>query len=273
MDRPILPILPSPTPSGFHTLHSSHTVLFLDNCTTRPAILELPRRTPSPPPNIQTITMPGKHVRFNEENILYSPAPSSTPSPSLSESSLPSSSGPNTPPQRELLMNLGPVAIHPILAYHPYIFPINYDVSYTPNTAAANIKASPFVLDSYCLSQPATNPPIPVLSLQNDLLPWRCEIRASTRPFVTIEDVLSQLYRFLRVPGTREEFKAAPSQHVRDAIAGAYHNRCMRATSAEEYAEEQRKGLKRVDFLTGRTTFMGLSSTKLGPDAWVLNLQ
>ncbi|KAG2034089.1 hypothetical protein BDR03DRAFT_965796 [Suillus americanus] len=219
--------------------------------------------------------MPGKHVRFNEENIFYSPTPSdSTPSPTTSESSLPSSTGPITPPQlRELFMRLGPVNIHPILAYHPYVFPINYNVSYPPNTASANIRASPINLDSYCLAEPATNPPIPVLTLQNDFLPWRCEIRATTSHCVTVEDVLTQLYRFLRIPGTREEYKAAPNQHVRDTIAETYHNRCLRTSSAEAYAEEQRKGLKRVDFLMGRTTFMGLSSTKLGPDAWVLNLQ
>lgn len=251
-----------------------HTSLFTD---TRPVITELAStRIQSPTPTTtETITMPGKHVRFNEENIFYSPAPSeSTPSPTLSESSLPSSSGPTTPPQlRDLYMHLGPVAIHPILAYHPYVFPVNYDVSYPPNTASANIRASPINLDSYCLSEPATNPPIAVLSLQNDLLPWRCEIRASTSHYVTVQDVLTQLYRFLRTPGTRVEFKAAPSQYIRDTVAETYHNRCLRASSAEAYAEEQRKGLKRVDFLMGRTTFMGLSSTKLGPDVWVLNLQ
>jgi hypothetical protein len=265
MDSFVLPIIPS------------HTVLFTDSYSPRQAILELARtRILSPTPSTtDTITMPGKHVRFNEENIFYSPAPSeSTPSPSTSESSLPSSTGPITPPQfREFFMQLGPVAIHPILAYDPYVFPINYDISYPPNTARANIRASPINLDTHCLAQPATNPPIPVLSLQNDFLPWRCEIRASTTHYVTVEDVLIQLYRFLRTPGTRVEFKAAPSQHVRDAIAETYHNRCLRASSADAYAEEQRKGLKRVDFLMGRTTFMGLSSTKLGPDAWVLNLQ
>ncbi|KAG2156961.1 uncharacterized protein EDB93DRAFT_1045554, partial [Suillus bovinus] len=125
-------------------------------------------------------------------------------------------------------------------------------------------------LDTYRLAEPATNPPIPILSLQNDLLPWRCEIRASTCDYVTVEDVLTQLYRFLRIPGTRDEFKAAPSQRVRDVISEMYRNRCLRASTAEAYAEEQRKGLKRVDFLMGRTTFMGLSSTKLGPDTWVL---
>lgn len=256
---------------------TSPTVLFTDTYSSRQALIELARtRIQSPiPTTTETIIMPGKHVRFNEENIFYSPAPSeSTPSPSTSESSLPSSTGPTTPPQhREFFLNLGPVAIHPILAYHPYVFPINYNVSYPPNSASANARASPVNLDSYCLAEPATNPPIPVLTLQNDFLPWRCEIRASTSHYVTVEDVLTQLYRFLRTPGTREEFKAAPSQRVRDAIAEMYHNRCLRASSAEAYAEEQRKGLKRVDFLMGRTTFMGLSSTKLGPDAWVLNLQ
>lgn len=266
MEPFVLPIIPT-----------SHTVLFTDNYSPRRALIELARaRIQSPTPTTtETITMPGRHVRFNEENIFYSPVPSeSTPSPSTSESSLPSSTGPTTPPQlRELFMNLGPVAIHPILAYHPYVFPINYDVSYPPNTASANIRASPINLDSYCLAGPATTPPIPILSLQNDFLPWRCEIRASTSPYVTVEDVLIQLYRFLRTPGTREEYKAVPSQRARDTIAETYHNRCLRASSAEAYAEEQRKGLKRVDFLMGRTTFMGLSSTKLGPDVWVLNLQ
>lgn len=262
----------------FVLLSPSHTILFSEDYRQRSAILELAStraQSPTPTTTTETITMPGKHVHFNEENIFYSPTPSeSTPSPTLSESSLPSSSGPTTPPQlREHFMHLGPVAIHPILAYHPYVFPINYNVSYPPITASANIRASPINLDSYCLAEPATNPPIPVLSLQNDLLPWRCEIRASTSHYVTVEDVLVQLYRFLRIPGTREEFKAAPSQRIRDAISETYHNRCLRASSAEDYDEEKRKGLKRVDFLMGRTTFMGLSSTKLGPDAWVLNLQ
>ncbi|KAG1730098.1 hypothetical protein EDD22DRAFT_928916 [Suillus occidentalis] len=237
-------------------LSTSHTIPLSDDYRPRSVILELAStraQSPTPTTTTETITMPGKHVHFNEENIFYSPTPSeSTPSPTLSESSLPSSSGPTTPPQlREHFMHLGPVAIHPILAYHPYVFPINYNVSYPPVTASANI----------------------LLTLQNDLLPWRCEIRASTSPYVTVEDVLVQLYRFLRIPGTREEFKAAPSQRIRDTISETYHNRCLRASSAEDYEEEKRKGLKRVDFLMGRTTFMGLSSTKLGPDAWVLNLQ
>ncbi|KAG1903046.1 uncharacterized protein F5891DRAFT_113694 [Suillus fuscotomentosus] len=254
----------------------SPTVLFTGNYSPHPAIIELTSVRPQSPTPTTTeiITMPGRHVHFNEENIFYSPAPSeSSTSPTLSESSLPSSTGPTTPPQLREFIPLGPVTINPILAYHPFVFPINYDVSYPPNTASANIRASPFNLDSYRLAEAATSPPIPVLSLQNDLLPWRCEIRASTCFYVTVGDVLTQLYSFLRTPGTREEFKATPSQSIRDTISAVYRKRCSRASSAEAYAEEQRKGLKRVDFLMGRTTFMGLSSTKLGPEAWVLNLQ
>jgi hypothetical protein len=98
-------------------------------------------------------------------------------------------------------------------------------------------------------------------------------IYASKYPYVTVEDVLLQLYRFLRRPATREDYSAIPNHDVRDQIAESYKRRCSRASSAEEFAAEQSKGLKRVDFLLGRTRFMGLSSTKLGSDTWVLNLQ
>jgi len=263
---PVFGAHPNLTLSNIHTLQSSLASNDYRLFIPSPAI-DLASRPLSPLPNTQTI-MPGKHVHFNEENIFYSP--SATPSPSLTESSLPSSDGPYTPPQ--LKTPLGPVAIHPLLAFHPYVFPINYDVSRTPNTAYANIQASPVPLDSYRRSEPATNPPIHALTLKSDL-PWRCEIRASTLPYITVEDVLGQLYSFLRTPGTRDEYKAVPNQFSRDKIAESYGRRCSRASSAEEYAAEQRKGLKRVDFLMGRTTFMGLSSTKLGPDVWVLNLQ
>ena len=157
------------------------------------------------------------------------------------------------------------VGIHPLLAYHPCIFPINYDVSHMPDTASANVQASSIPLDSHRHTA-ATNPPNSVLSLKSDLLPWRCEIRASTHRYITVEDVLYQLYRFLRIPGTHEEYKAIPSQYMRDQIMESCKRRCLRA-------EGQNRVLKRVDFLIGRTTFMGLSSTELGPDVWVLNLQ
>lgn len=249
------------TPSNISALYSYG--LFI------PPATDLASTPPSPLSNTDTIIMPGKHVHFDDKNIFYSP--SATPSPTLSLSSLPSSSGPYTPPQFPI--HLGPVAIHPLLAFHPFVFPINYNVSYTPNAASANAQASPIALDSYHRAESATNPAIKALSLHCDLLPWNCEIRASTYPYVTVEDVLCQLYRFLRTPATSDEYKAVPDQRTRDTIAESYRTRCRRASTAEEYAGERSKGLKRVDFLMGRTTFMGLSSTKLGPDVWVLNLQ
>jgi len=167
-------------------------------------------------------------------------------------------------------INLGPVVIHPLLAYHPYISRINYDVSCTPDTAAANIQASPIPFNSHRRTEPASNPPIEVFSCKSGLLPWRCVISASTHHYITMEDVLFQLYRFFRTPATREEYKAIPNKDVRDQISESYKRRCSRASSAEELAVERSKGLKRVDFLLGRTKFMGLSSTELGPDTWVL---
>ncbi|KIJ59982.1 hypothetical protein HYDPIDRAFT_99616 [Hydnomerulius pinastri MD-312] len=175
--------------------------------------------------------MPGKQVRFNDDNIFYSPT--STPSPSFSESSLPSSSGPRTPPQNYIPLALptGPVAIHPLLGFHPKVAPIIYDVSYPPNTLAPNIHASPVSFPARVLDEPATQPPLHTLTL-----------------FMT----------------------ALPTQDAKDEVTLAFHTRCRRIPS--QYEEQKSKGVKRVDFLRNHTTFMGLSSTKRGPDVWAVNL-
>ncbi|KAH7920074.1 hypothetical protein BV22DRAFT_1021899 [Leucogyrophana mollusca] len=216
--------------------------------------------------------MPGKHVRFNEENIFYSPAPA-TPSPSHSDCSLPSSSGPRTPPQKVYSpLPTGPVVIHPLLAFDPRIPPINYDVSFPPNTLSPNIRSSPSALPPHVLAEPATNPPMATLTLINDVLPWTLTVQANSSSYVAVIDVLDAVYRFLRLTVSKPEYKALPSQEAKDLVSVAFSKRCHRAPTAETYEDEKQKGVKRVDFLVGHHKFMGLSSTKRGPDVWVLNL-
>ncbi|KAH0826806.1 hypothetical protein J3R83DRAFT_5230 [Lanmaoa asiatica] len=216
-----------------------------------------------------------KQVRFNEDNIFYSPK--SSPSPTLSESSLPSSgdsSGPCTPPQNNyasLPLPNGPVAIHPLLAFHPYVPPIIYDASLPPVTLAPNIHASPLSLPARILEEPATQPSMHTLTLVIDQLPWRLTI-PPMKHYVSVRDLLEALYCFLRHPVLSSEYNTLPTQALRDEVSIAFHNRCGRAPSREAANEQYQKGVKRVDFLRGRTRFMGLSSTKLGPDKWVLNL-
>lgn len=54
-------------------------------------------------------------------------------------------------------------------------------------------------------------------------------------------------------------------------ISTAFHQRVNR--DPWRAAVEEKKGLKRIDFLKGHNRFMGLSSTKLGPDMWTLNVR
>ncbi|KAF9218687.1 hypothetical protein BS17DRAFT_519974 [Gyrodon lividus] len=216
--------------------------------------------------------MPGKHVRFNDDNIFYSPK--SVSSPTLSDSSLPSSTGPRTPPQNTYLpltLPTGPVAIHPLLAFHPCVAPVIYDTSLPPHTLAPNVHASPHNLPASVVDEPATQPSMHTITLVNDRLPWRLTIPPS-KHFVSVRDLLEALYCFLRHPVLASEYNTLPTQQIKDEVAIAFHARCGRAPSKEAAAEQYHKGLKRVDFLRGRNRFMGLSSTKLGPDVWVLNL-
>lgn len=214
-----------------------------------------------------------KQVRFNDDNIFYSPKSS----PSLSDSSLPSSgdsSGPDTPPQNKyalLPLPNGPVAIHPLLAFHPYVPPIIYDASLPPLTLAPNIHASPLSLPARVLDEAATQPSMRTMTLLIEQFPWRLVI-PPTKHFVSVRDLVEALYCFLRHPVLPSEYNTLPTQALRDEVSIAFHNRCRRAPTKEAADEQYQKGVKRVDFLRGRTRFMGLSSTKVGPDVWILNL-
>ncbi|KAF8843845.1 hypothetical protein BDN67DRAFT_963677 [Paxillus ammoniavirescens] len=226
--------------------------------------------------------MPGKHVRFSDGNVFYSPKPTpepsfseSTPSPSYSESSLPSSSGPRTPPQQNTYLPLalptGPVAIHPLLAFHPFVAPVIYDVSLPPHTLSPNVHASPLSLPASVLDEPATQPIMHTITLVNDKLPWQLTIPPS-KHFVSVRDLLEALYCFLRHPVLASEYNTLPNQEAKDQVSIAFHTRYRHAASKEASEEQYHKGVKRVDFLCGRNRFMGLSSTKYGPHVWALNL-
>lgn len=233
--------------------------------------------------------MPGKHVRFASANILYSPEPS-TPSPSYSSSSLPSSSGPLTPPESEksyspykykalpqtseswrIGFSPEPVRINPVLGLeHPLL--VNYDLSNLPDsiTTPRHHPLTPRVL-----SEPATSPGLPSLTLVSGSLPWTLTIHPSSpKPdaFVTVADVLFTLYRILRLNVTPAEYGTLPSREARRRVNASYEHRHQRIGDERERDEEKRKGVKRVDFLMGRNRFLGLSCIKRGPDVWELNV-
>jgi hypothetical protein len=229
-------------------------------------------------------TAPMRHVHFAPANAIYSPTPP-TPSPTLSVSSLPSVSAPPTPPlQLPTLIHPRPLTeaelspapetssgemhIHFLLAFSPFEDPVlQYDLSLPPSSLANEISPEEF-------AEFATHPPLPTFHVTCSLLQWPITVSPSSgsRDFVTVLDVFESIYRNLRMPIHPAEYKNLPSPDATLDVNAAYYQRCGRIEDLDHRQLEESKGLKRVDFLTGRNRFLGLSGTLKGPDIWELNV-
>jgi hypothetical protein len=221
-----------------------------------------------------------KRVRFAESVVCYSAPP--TPSPTLSDTSLPSSSGPQTPspqsfglplptPLNRVPLSLGPVRIHYLLGYDQNP-PIDHNLTHHPTFIKTTADRRP--LSTLELSQPATTPPLPYLTLIAPQFPWHIFVPAYSKrhgSFVTILDVLTTLYRSLRLNVTSTEFECLPTQEDKLRVNAAYVSRYRRFGDMRTREAEERNGVRRIDFLTGHR-FLGLSSTTRGPDVWVINV-
>ncbi|KAF5378726.1 hypothetical protein D9615_006871 [Tricholomella constricta] len=220
-----------------------------------------------------------KRVQFAAVNASYSPSPS-TPSPTLSLSSLPSSSDPPTPPVNPAPMfhprstfELKPsplpspppdeMHIHFLLAFAPFGAPaVQYDIT-TPPTLLLGSQVS---LEAF--HEPATEPPLPSLSIICPNLLSPITVISGDVGYVTLSDVLHAIYHELRLPTNTAEYKSLLRDNTKD-VDMAYYHRCRR--SGDE-ARQLERGIKRVDFLMGKNRFFGLSGTLHGPDIWELNV-
>ncbi|KAJ8696707.1 hypothetical protein PTI98_006554 [Pleurotus ostreatus] len=130
----------------------------------------------------------------------------------------------------------------------------------TPHLNSCHPSLSPTVL-----SEAATIPPLPSISLISQHLPWKIEIKPAAGHFVTVSDVINEIYRALRLTDSKTEYAALPSAAARQRVTDAYSHRCARTPDANAKQAEMRKGFRRIDFFVDENRFMGLSSTLLGP--------
>ncbi|KAJ7089632.1 hypothetical protein C8R44DRAFT_835990 [Mycena epipterygia] len=244
-----------------------------------------------------------KTVQFSATNILYSPLPWS-PSPGASISSLPPSPSAETPPQLEatpaddqprpplyrepagaahtpvippapivysswpssprpgLLPRLedipyssliGRAQIHFLLSFSPFTPPhVHYDLSRPLHTI--NSQLTPSFLN------PAMFPPLPSLTIRCRHIAWPIVVSPShAAGFVSVLDVFTSVYTSLRLAVLRAEYDTLPSGDARQSVDDAYFTRSL-------------KGVKHVDFLTGKTRFLGLSGPLEAPHVWELNV-
>ncbi|KAJ3756124.1 hypothetical protein EV360DRAFT_85247 [Lentinula raphanica] len=228
--------------------------------------------------------MPGKHVRFASISTAY---PAAVPSLSYSVASVPSSSGPQTPPSRSTTLPPNyhgysqrkrsnsypapqPSRVHTLLAYshHPVI---NYDVSLPPSTITTTRSG----LSSTAFSEPAVYPPVSSLVLHIPQHIWPIHVHASYNGhYVTVNDVFTEVYHALRKNATSAEYHAIPSKKDTEKVRMAYETRYRRIRDRHAYQAEKQQGVKRVDFLAGHTRFMGIAVTPGhgGSSVWVLRL-
>ena len=227
--------------------------------------------------------MPGKHVRFASTKLLYSPH-ATIPSLSHSLPSPQSSTGPITPPQHPPALPYHSASYAPVHKAFPSRRPvapmglstslavshrpaIKYDVSVHPSSATAHHGHIHAIL-----AGPATNPPVPLLTIISPQLPWPIPVHAPPRAFVSVSDVLIAIYHTLRKHITEHEYNSLLSYGARKRVKEAYEHRYLCAHDRRASAEEKKGGLRRVDFLMGRTRLLGLSPTMDGPLVWSLSV-
>ena len=220
-----------------------------------------------------------KQVRFAYRDTFHSPV---TPALTFASSIL-SSPGPITPPQTshglpgpspytisyvpqfpgKPPLHSGPLRPHPLLESAA----VNWDLRENPSTIA---------LSNYSLSrmrvEQATTPPLPVLSITSTHLPWTINVYASNGSYVTCEDFFESVYRSLRTNITTNEFNLLPHQNDQRRATRAYEQRYRRFRSTSAHDKEKRGGMKRVDFLMGRTRFHSITNTGRRSDEWRLNV-
>jgi len=221
-----------------------------------------------------------KTVRFAYENVYHSPAPPWPPL-SFSSSTVPSSI---IPPNVAHAPSYGhqyppgypprPVVPKAPSRYPGRVLPHRYLVSDAilwalldpPSMSTRNGRH----LSSRALLEPASEPPLPFIQIASQHLPWTCKVHASNGRYVTVSDVLESLYRSLRVNITQSDFHLLLEKDRRRATR-AYEDR-YRRLRGRAYEEEKRSGMKRVDFLMGRTRFVGLSADGHQPYEWHLRV-
>ena len=242
-------------------------------------------------------TKPKKQVKFlipseSPLPISLSPVPN-TPSPAYSQSSLPSTTGPYTPPTPTIPPPphaFSPVKKSPVVPHlnSPHFVPatptspappslhdllanpqgVRLDVAFPPHPDRLRIHLSH-------LSMAATHPPARVMKVVAAGLPWSIVVEPITTssPFVTVLDVLHALYTSLHKPIKQAEFDAV-SQSYRDLISKAWHHRLDKNTSPSDVKAERARGVRRMDYLLGKTCIKRLrylSISGQGEVTWLVD--
>lgn len=159
-------------------------------------------------------------------------------------------------------------SVHPMLSVaahsHPNSQPFVWGVSMHPNQIRPRPSSSPSIagypIPPATLAFPATSPATAQLFITCALLPYEINVTPSKdygQPFVTVGDVLREVYVQLRTQISHDEYaRLCNVPHVKQSVDSAFYTRCAMLREGRK-AEEQR-GVRRSDLLMGSQMFAGL---------------
>ena len=168
------------------------------------------------------------------------------------------------------------VSLHPALQHTPIGPLLQYNLMDPPSGPALALRSRDVVRSlSRALNESATNPPLPSMNINCRHLPWTVRVQASGRcGFVTVNDVLVQIYHSLRKHLSSGEYNLLGSGRDKERAGDAYRRRYRRFRDARAYNDEKQGGMRRVDFLMDSTRFGGLTRgvNAYGEEGWMMSV-
>jgi hypothetical protein len=163
-----------------------------------------------------------------------------------------------------------PSSITPTLQYSPSERKLNYDFHRHPSTATTYPDDLP--LSFRDRSRSATNPSLPFLRIACPLFFEPIAVLPSMPHLgVTVDDVLIALHLYFAATASFREFQVLAGD-AQDRVNAAFQRRVERCGGQQEQENERLIGVRRVDFLMGRSRFLGLSHSSDDPQLFVLNV-
>ncbi|OAX38785.1 hypothetical protein K503DRAFT_770134 [Rhizopogon vinicolor AM-OR11-026] len=170
-----------------------------------------------------------------------------------------------------------PLHMHPLFAAtRLHSAPINYDVTFAPSPRTVLDRATHSPVPVHTLSQPATDPPTPSSSrivLRSHKFPWPVivgpnsssgsgfgsPVKSGRSPNITNLDLLCALHSTLSSRVTPQEWDAlGHGSRAQRKVTRAYEKRCTKMGGGWE------GGVRRVDWLHGKTRLIGIEVEKYG---------
>ncbi|KAF8641336.1 hypothetical protein AX16_010034 [Volvariella volvacea WC 439] len=288
---------PSRSPSYSHYTapphpHSSPSHRRAESSSSLTSYLQIPDATHTTPVHgpLLTAGTAGSHHS-------HTSARARTPSPNIHQyhPTAPISASPVT--SKPAYVPPVPARLHPMLEYaqNPLI---EFDVTLHPSTIITRHQA----VSTYSWSDPATNPPVSRMEIVcNKLSGWSIVVDATIKPqqtntgrgrslsrsrdasssvqksqYVTVWDLLISVYEALRCSLARQSYEVLDGK-TKKKIVDAYKKRYRAIKNPRAHDDEKKGGLRVVDLLKGRNTFLGFVKEVEGygkgrDDVWMLKV-